>query len=65
MLRSLVLTIAMIFALPVLAEPYPEYTSTTVNDFADLLEPDYEVILVEVLEKLKPCFWQKKVPWWL
>jgi len=43
----------LLFALPVLAEPFPEHTSTTVNDFADLLEPDYEARLVEVLQKLK------------
>lgn len=53
MLRSLLLAIALMIALPAFAEPYPDYTSTTVNDFADLLEPEYEATLVEVLEGLK------------
>ncbi|MGR3661558.1 MAG: TPM domain-containing protein [Paracoccaceae bacterium] len=53
MLRSLMLAIAVLFALPAFADPYPEYTSTTVNDFADLLEPEYEATLVEVLAQLK------------
>lgn len=53
LIRALILAMAAGFALPVMADPYPEYTSTTVNDFADLLEPDYEATLVEVLKKLK------------
>lgn len=51
-MRSL-LFVFMVWATGLAAQTYPQYQSTSVNDYANLLPPDQEAALVERLETLK------------
>ncbi len=53
MIRALALTLALACAAMAQAEPYPAYTSTEVNDFADLLDAQSEARLDAMLTTLR------------
>jgi uncharacterized protein len=53
-MKRIFLALALLLApLAALAEPYPGHVTTTVNDYANLLEPDMEAKVAAALEALR------------